>query len=211
MTISGYTLTLAMIAFGIIICFFGFKLFKLSVTVAGVIVGYWTGSFVIDFLGDHMGLDPESIARLVVPIIFAILFGVLAFSFYEKAFIVVVAALVTRLLFTTTQKTDFIPVSEFKVRLVVFAVCLVVGVIIGVACYLMQKTAIIFLSAVGGATLIKVALVPYILRLTSFCSLIAQLLTKIFATDIKPYGAIGGILILSFSIAGLIVQIRREQ
>ncbi len=209
--ISGYLLTFGLLGFGIVICFCGYKLFKLSVTVAGVIVGYWAGSFITGLLEKHAGLDPKGIPALIIPLIFAAVFGVLAFSFYQKAFTVVVAALVTRLMISSADYAGLTKNVDLKIKAIIFFACVVVGVIIGVGCYLIQKGAIVFATAFGGATLIRFAVIPYIMKLTGFVDFLTNLAIKVSESNIKPIGAVGGLLVLGFGIAGMIFQFKHNE
>ena len=207
-TLAGHIVTLLYIAFGVIICFWGYKLFKLSVTVAGVLVGYWTGSLVMLLLARYGGFAQTGAGVYIIPLVFALVFGALAFAFYQKAFIVVVAAILTKILIGSAQLAGFLEDTDFKIRLVVYGLCIMVAVIVAVGCFLIQKGAIMFVTAFGGAALIWMAVVKYVFRLTGFVDFFTNLLKKIFDTDIKPSGAIGGLLILGFGIAGFIVQLK---
>lgn len=210
-SISGYLLTFAYLGFGIIICFCGYKLFKMSVTVAGVIVGHWAGSLLMSLLEKYAGLDPEGIPSLVVPLIFAVVFGILAFSFYQKAFIVVVAAIVTRLMISSADFAGLTKDMGMNIKIVVYIACIVVGVIIGVGCFLIQKGAIILATALGGATLIRFAVVPYIMKLTGFVDFLTQFAIKVSEAKIKPVTAVGGLIVIGFGIAGLIFQLKHNE
>jgi len=208
--ISGYALTLGFLIFGFLICFWGYKLFKLSVTVAGVILGFMTGRFILELLLQYAGYVPPKAVSIVIPLLFALVLGVLAFSFYRKAFIFVVAAVVARALYLSIAQTSFSQKTGTFEDLIVMVICGIVGIAAGIGCFLIQKGAIIVMSGFGGASLIKAAVLPYLTGL-SFVTEAATFITeKLFAAHMTPSYATGGLIILIFTIAGIIVQAKQK-
>ena len=208
--LTGYLTSAVLLVLGIIICFRGYRLFKFSVTVAGAILGYQAGTIMINLINRAGGLDTRGVAKTVVPLALAVICGALAFSFYRKAFIFVVAAMVTRIMYRAMKSASFAKNFDAKQTIIVLAISVVVGIAIGMACFLIQKGAIIFVSGFGGASLIESALLKYILMVPFISDAASRFTTKIFSSNITPVNAISGLLVLSFGIAGIIVQTKKR-
>lgn len=209
-SVSGYALGVAFLVFGIIICFSGYRLFKMSVTVAGAVIGFTGGKNIMELITKAADLDPNNAGKTIVPIVLAIVCGVLAFSFYRKAFIFVVASMVTKFAFGCFKESEFTKDFTFKQEIVLLLICMVVGLAIGFACFLIQKGAIIFMSAIGGATLIKAALIKYVLMIPFVTDAATKLTSDLFKSSITPVNAVSGLLVLMFGIAGMIVQVKKR-
>ena len=208
-SITGLVVPIIIIILGAVICFSGYKLFRFSITVAGVITGYLGGKFLLSILEEVSGKSLAYVVELVIPFVFAVVLGALAFSFYKKAFIFVVAVVTTKLLYSSVGASSLSESFNTKENLIVLGISFVIGIAFGIACFLIQKGAIIFVSGMSGAWLITYAALPFLQKL-SFVTKAATFATeKLFNSKIDGTFAVSGLLILILGITGIVVQTKR--
>ena len=69
-------------------CFNGYKLFRLSLGIAGSVAGFSLGRLLIDITGE-MGVEWSNVAKIICLAVLTIGLGVLAFKLYMKALIAI--------------------------------------------------------------------------------------------------------------------------
>lgn len=84
------------LAAGLLLCFYGFKMFRIAMAVCGFYVGRMLGDLMFGLLADQMPESWVSNAEIIFPIVVAILLAVLSYVIYQKA-----------LCFLTTVFTSF--------------------------------------------------------------------------------------------------------
>ena len=70
---------------GAILCFNGYKLFRLCLAVAGGVLGYVGGTFVCKFIESTGSKLPE-LAKTLIPLIPALVLAIMAFPFAKARF-----------------------------------------------------------------------------------------------------------------------------
>ena len=209
-TIVRYSWEIATVIFGLIMCFSGFRLFKFSITVAGIVIGYGAGTYILSVLSDVTKTTLPLWALLAIPFVFAGVFGALAFSFYKKAFIFVVAVFVARSVYVFVKDTAVVPIHAIKDTLIVMGISIVIGIAVGFAAFLVQKGAIIVFTAFGGAYLISSQLSSYAGKIGAILDTSTKVTDKLFKTDVKPLWAFSGLLILILGVAGIVTQAKKK-
>lgn len=72
-------------ATGILLCFYGFKMFRLSMSLAGFYIGLQLGRFLYGLTASNFPDSWKSNASLLFPIITAILLAILSYAIYKQA------------------------------------------------------------------------------------------------------------------------------
>ena len=73
---------------GVLMCFEGYKLFRLSLGIAGGVAGFILGKIIIS-MTSNMGMSWNYISKSVVLLLFTVGLGILAFTLYMKALIAI--------------------------------------------------------------------------------------------------------------------------
>ncbi len=209
--IYSYSVDIVLAVLGLIMCFGGYKLFKFSVTCAGAVIGYFIGKGIIGIIVDVLRSGLPYWAYMVIPVVFAIVFAVLAFSFYKRAFIFTVAAFVGRWVFTFVKDMALIDITGFKDTIVLIAISAVIGLAMGFAAYLIQRGAIIFFTSFIGSFMVSAAVAGYVSKFKPIMDGSAFLAEKVFKTPIESVKAFSGLLILILGVAGCITQARQKK
>lgn len=194
-----FTLLIAL-ALGVILCFFGYRLFRVAMTLAGFVIGAGIGYYVYALIGDALPEAGSGIWLLAFMGVAGILLGFLSFKIY-KAALFYVTALTTAYLAVklfllsfaggvgvTAFLSYFVKGSEsdqaqalasvevgsrgnvgdliqtgydkipgdgdIQKLLIVVGIALALGVIAGIIVCMLQKPAIIVVTALMGGTLI---------------------------------------------------------
>ena len=150
-------MTIVTIAAGCLVCFAGYKFFRLSLALIGAALGFAAGVLLVDYIASS-GTPLPDIARLIIIGVFTVGFGVGAFALYMKALI-----LVTTLACGYWFYTDYsgmLPEDLAANRLVLLAVGLAAGALLGVLVYFAQKWSISLLTAILGARILSSVLSP---------------------------------------------------
>lgn len=209
--IYGYSVDIVLAVLGLIMCFGGYKLFKFSVTCAGAVIGYSIGKGIISIIVDVLKSSLPYWGYMLIPVVFAVVFAILAFSFYKRAFIFTVAAFVGKWVYTFVQEMALIDITGFKDTIVLIAISAVIGLAMGFAAYLIQRVAIIFFTSFIGGFMVSAAIAGYVVKLKPVMDGSAFLAEKVFNTPIEPVKAFSGLLILVLGIAGCITQARQKK
>ena len=144
MSISDIAINSIIIIVGFVVCFGGFKLFRTSITILGGFMGYNVGVFVTSRLTQLLGIQTNETVNLIIIVVMAIAFAVLSFSTYKSAIIYLTTLAVAYYYSKITG------VSSTKVILT----GLVIGLVIGVLIFIIQKYAIILATSYAGAHMI---------------------------------------------------------
>ena len=150
-------LTIVTIAAGCLVCFAGYKFFRLSLALIGAALGFAAGVLLVNYIASS-GTPLPDIARLIIIGVFTVGFGAGAFALYMKALI-----LVTTLACGYWFYTDYsgmLPEDLAANKLVLLAVGLAAGALLGVLVYFAQKWSISLLTAILGARILSSVLSP---------------------------------------------------
>ena len=150
-------LTIVTIAAGCLVCFAGYKFFRLSLALVGTALGFVAGVLIVRYLGVS-GVEIPELAAIIIYAVLAVGFGVGAFALYMKALI-----LVTTLACGYWFYNDYngiLPEDVAGNKIVLLVVGLAAGALLGVLVYFAQKWTISLLTALLGARLLSSVLSP---------------------------------------------------
>ena len=206
-----YIVDIVMALLGLIICFSGYRFYKFAISCAGAVVGFLLGKGIISIIRDVFGSALPSRVTTAVPLIFALVIGVLAFSFYKKAFIFIVAAFVGRWIYIFVNETAVFKVNGIKDSLILIGIGAAIGLATGFAGFLIQKWAIIVMTAFMGAYVVSIPSSVYMSKLPLLLDAAAYVTDKLFKTAVLPSRALAGLLILILAVAGILVQSKSKK
>ena len=201
---------LAVIA-GCLMCFNGYKLFRLSLGIAGAVAGFTIGRFLINMTGD-MGIAWSDIARIIFLAVFTIGLGLLAFKLYMKA-LIAVTTIVCAFWFYDDFNFIFERVTNSALRIVLTVGSgIVAGVLIGIIVYYAQKWTISLFTAFVGARVIAEVLAP-ILWSGIFSGEYAGIIEKrVLGPDLGlTYSLVRLLVLVAFCAAGFVIQLKTSK
>lgn len=201
---------LAVIA-GCLMCFNGYKLFRLSLGIAGAVAGFTIGRFLINMTGD-MGIAWSDIARIFFLAVFTIGLGLLAFKLYMKA-LIAVTTIVCAFWFYDDFNFIFERVTNSALRIVLTVGSgIVAGVLIGIIVYYAQKWTISLFTAFVGARVIAEVLAP-ILWSGIFSGEYAGIIEKrVLGPDLGlTYSLVRLLVLVAFCAAGFVIQLKTSK
>ncbi|MCR5527875.1 MAG: TMEM198/TM7SF3 family protein [Saccharofermentans sp.] len=148
MSLSGFLPSIFMLIAGILVCGYGYRFFRLSVTLVGASIGFSLGVMIATTI--LASLSP--VFHWIIVGVFTIGIGSVAFAFYQKA-IILICTIGVGYWFVN----DY---AEPSVRN--WAIGLGIGLVVGFAAFFLQKAAIMLVTSVAGAKMITTAALPYI-------------------------------------------------
>ena len=80
-----YILIAMTLAAGILLCFYGFKMFRISMAFAGFYVGMQLGSMLFGLFSEHIGESWSGTAEKAFPIVVAVLLALVSYAVYKHA------------------------------------------------------------------------------------------------------------------------------
>ncbi|MEI8199795.1 MAG: hypothetical protein WCG21_07025 [Eubacteriales bacterium] len=238
---------------GVILCFFGFRLFRLAMSLAGFVLGAGIGYFIYSLAGSYLPAAGSGIWIMVFMGVGGILMGILSYRIYKAAlfyttmlltaFVVLKTFLltmgsgvgVTAFFMTLIGNTKIggvadsitevsvgkgstvgtavaealtkIPGSTQNEKFwIVVGIALVAGAIIGGVVCLLQKPAIIVVTAAIGGLLITQGVFSLIQSLNAFDTS-AQTIVKSFAVG-NGRPALSALVAAAFIALGIIAQFK---
>lgn len=201
---------LAVIA-GCLMCFNGYKLFRLSLGIAGAVAGFTIGRFLINMTGD-MGIAWSDIAKIIALAVFTIGLGLLAFKLYMKA-LIAITTIVCAFWFYDDFNFLFERVTNSALRIVLTVGSgIVAGVLIGIIVYYAQKWTISLFTAFVGARVIAEVLAP-ILWSGIFSGEYAGIIEKrVLGPDLGlTYSLVRLLVLVAFCAAGFVIQLKTSK
>ena len=196
---------------GCLMCFCGYRLFRLSLGIAGGVAGFIIARFIIQLTAEA-GLEWNATAKLIVLALFTIGLGVLAFALYMKA-LIAITTIICSFWFYDDFNALFDKIDNYVLRLVLtFGAGLLVGVLIGVIVYFAQKWTISLLTSFIGARVISSALTP-ILWSGIFSQETKSIIEhQLLGSDVEfNYTLIRIIILVAFCAAGFVIQIKSRK
>lgn len=201
----------AMFAIGIMLCFWGYKAFKATITCAGIVIGYQIGAFFERWIEAFMDKQLDDPFPIVLRIVFAIVLGILAFKFYKKGIIVVVTYFVAKSAYSIIATAVPQKVAVTKDNLVVLGICIVIGLVVGILSIYVQKWIIIILSSIGGSMLIAELASKYLYNLNLIKDGASVVVSKLFKAQVNSATAFAGLLVLILCIFGIVIQAKNTK
>ena len=195
---------------GCLLCFKGYKLFRLSLGIAGGIAGFILGRLFIQLTSQSIHWNDT--ARFIVVMAFAIGLGIFAFTLYMKA-LIAVATIVCAFWFYDDFNALFSEISDSTLRLILpFGAGILAGLLIGVIVYFAQKWTIAFFTSFMGARIISDAVTPILWSGIFSKESTGIIEHQLLGADIEfNYTLIRIIILVAFCSAGLVIQLKRQK
>ncbi|MBR3340197.1 MAG: DUF4203 domain-containing protein [Clostridiales bacterium] len=204
-------ITVLAIVAGSLMCFEGYKLFRLSLGIAGGVAGFVISRFLINFTGE-MGISWSDLAKLIFILILTLGLGILAFTLYMKA-LIAITTIVCAFWFYDDFNFLFERVSNNALRIAItIGSGLIAGILIGIIVYYAQKWTISLFTAFVGARMISGVLAPVLWSAVlsgEYAGIIEQ---KVFGSDIGVSSSLVRVLLLTaFCTAGFVIQLKTSK
>ena len=194
---------------GLILCFNGYKLFRLCLAVVGGVLGYIGGTFIVKF-AEAQGSPLPELAKLLVTLIPAIVLAIASFALYMKALIGLTALFCAY--FVYTDYGQLFPGQGVSKVLVPLLTGFVIGMILGVVVYFAQKWTICFFTAFVGARIIASASAPFLWNLLKANPYALYIQDSFLGTRVTDTPALTAcFIIVAFTAAGLVVQLKSSK
>lgn len=193
---------------GVIAGFAGYKTFRFSVTMLGAYGGYLFGNYAYDAFGKDLGINGNMNAYWIIIGLFVIAFGSAAFALYRKAIIGITTLIVAYWFYTGYTIAN--PPSNAGTHVIIAAIGIVFGGIVGVAVYHISKYAIMFITAAIGGYITAGALTPIFMQIEPLKEGIMNLTGKAFDITVansKETLVMSSFLAIVFAVAGFVVQL----
>ncbi len=196
---------------GVLMCFEGYNLFRLSLGIAGGVAGFLLGRAVINFTAD-MGVAWNPIMKIAVLIVFTLGLGIFAFALYLKA-LIAITTIVCAFWFYDDFSFLFERVSNSVLRIIfTFGAGLIAGALIGVIVYFAQRWTISLFTAFAGARVLSGVLSPIIwsgFLSGEYAGIIEQ---RVLGSDIGfDYTLVRLLLLVGFCAAGFAIQLKTSK
>ncbi len=201
---------LAVIA-GALVCFNGYKLFRLSLGIAGGVAGFVIGRFFVDFTG-QMGLEWNDTVKTAVIIALTVILAILAFTLYMKA-LIAITTIICAFWFYDDFNFIFERVENSALRIVfTFGAGLIAGALIGVIVYFAQKWTISIFTAFVGARIISGVLAPMLWSALSSGAYAGVFEHGVLGEDIgMSLSVVRLVMLIAFCTAGFIIQLKTSK
>lgn len=194
---------------GAILCFNGYKLFRLCLAVAGGVLGYVGGTFVCKFIESTGSKLPE-LAKTLIPLIPALVLAIMAFTLYMKALIAITALFCAY--FVYTDYGELFPGKGASKTLMPLLVGFVIGLVLGIVVYFAQKWTICFFTAFVGARVIALASSIYLWNLLKANPYALYIQDSFLGTRVTDTPALTAcFIIVAFTAAGFVVQLKSSK
>lgn len=208
---SDIVITVIAVLAGCLMCFEGYKLFRISLGIAGGIAGFVLGKLLIGLTANN-GFPWSMTGKFIVLALFALGCGILAFKLYMKA-LIAITTIVCAFWFYDDFGFLFSKISHSGARFVLTCVSgLAVGAIIGVVVYYAQKWTISLLTAFIGARVISGVLAPVLwsgILSGDYAGIIEH---QILGGDVEINYTLIRVLVLAvFCTAGFLIQLKTSK
>lgn len=186
----------AFFAIGIVLCFKGFKAFKLALALLFLVIGAYSGLRLYEFLTPYIITDRPDTIMMIFVIVLGLIFASMSYWLYDKALVMLVTFAGCYLFYNGYIYILVNPSGMSKSKALIIG--LIFGLICGIAVHFLQRLAIkIFTSAVG-AYFIASGITPYLLSIEKLNEICSKIYDNVFDNfDIKGPEAL---LILVFTI-----------
>ena len=194
---------------GAIICFNGYKIFRVCLAVLGGMLGYILGDFICN-LAQGQGQPVSLLARLLITGIPTIALAIASFALYMKALIGLTALFCAY--FVYKDYGSLVPGNGPSKALLSLLAGFVAGLLLGVIVYFAQKWTICFFTAFLGARIIASATAPFLWGLLKDNQYALYFQDTLLGTRITEAPALtASFIIVAFTAAGLVVQLKSSK
>lgn len=208
---TNIVVTVIAVLAGALMCFEGYKLFRLSLGIAGGVAGFILGKIIIS-MTSNMGMSWNYISKSVVLLLFTVGLGILAFTLYMKA-LIAITTIVCAFWFYDDFSFLFVKIEGNGLRfLATYGTGLVVGAIIGIIVYYAQKWTISLFTSYVGARIISGALAPIIWAGVSSGEYAGIIEQRVIGEEISmSYALIRLVVLVAFCAAGFAIQLKTSR
>ncbi len=191
-------------------CFEGYKLFRLSLGIAGGVAGFVLAKLLIELTGSW--INWSGTAKIIVLAVFTIVCGVLAFTLYMKA-LIAITTIVCAFWFYDDFQFLFSGIENSVLRVVLtYVVGFFAGMLIGVIVYYAQKWTISLLTSFVGARLISGVLAPVIWSGVFSGQYAGIIERQVIGSGVEVnFSLIRLLLVVAFCVAGFIIQLKTQK
>lgn len=194
---------------GLIVCFNGYKIFRLCLAIIGGVLGYIGGTFIVNFV-QAQGTALSEIAKLIITLVPAIVLAIASFALYMKALIALTALFCAY--FVYVDYGDLFPGKGTTKALMPLLTGFVIGLIMGVVVYFAQKWTICFFTAFVGARIIAASSAPFLWNLLKGNPYALYVQDNFLGTRVTETPALTAcFIIVAFTAAGLVVQLKSSK
>ena len=194
-----------LIVVGIIVCFSGYRFFRLSLALIGAGIGFSLGNYIFDKFIDATNLGSSDIFYLVVVLFFTIGLASLSYVFYLRA-LMVVTTIGTGYWISSFCRTYW-GKDDIKTFVISWLIGIGIGIIIGLVIRSLNRWAIILFTSIGGARIVAGLSAPFMITNEPLKNTVIKIANSIFPGLIgKPVVLLSGMLTLILFTAGVIVQ-----
>ncbi|MCQ2528884.1 MAG: TMEM198/TM7SF3 family protein [Saccharofermentans sp.] len=196
---------IVLIVIGLLVCFLGYKFFRLSLSLIGAGLGVLIAEFLFDNYASVVNLDGNEVAQVIIVALFAIGLGSLAYSLYMKA--VMFITILGCGFWISSCYQSYSGDASVKGIIISWIVGILVGLIFGVAVRKVQRWAIILFTAFSGAQIVARFSAMYMITNPTLEDVTVKIGKSLFpGMTESPQTLLAGILLIMFFTAGVIVQ-----
>ena len=208
---TNIVITVIAVIAGCLMCFEGYKMFRLSLGIAGGVAGFILARLFIS-MTSNMGLVWNEIGKNAVIILFTIGLGILAFTLYMKA-LIAITTIVCAFWFYDDFSFLFSKIENNGLKFVLtYGAGLLAGAIIGIIVYYAQKWTISLFTAYVGGRIISEVLSPVIWAGISSGEYTGIIEQKVLGADIElSYTLIRMVVLIAFCAAGFAIQLKTSR
>ena len=208
---TNIVITVIAVIAGCLMCFEGYKMFRLSLGIAGGVAGFILARLFIS-MTSNMGLVWNEVGKNAVIILFTIGLGILAFTLYMKA-LIAITTIVCAFWFYDDFSFLFSKIENNGLKFVLtYGAGLLAGAIIGIIVYYAQKWTISLFSAYVGGRIISEVLSPVIWAGISSGEYTGIIEQKVLGADIElSYTLIRMVVLIAFCAAGFAIQLKTSR
>lgn len=156
---SNVVVSILTLVLGAIVCFAGYRFFRLSLALIGGVAGFVTGSYVNRLIAANIDSAPSLTLRLVILAIFTLGFAIGAFVLYMKALVLISAVVCAYWVYNDYSGVGRIA-GESSGRVILVLTGLAAGALIGALVYSAQKWSISLFTALYGAKIMASVIAP---------------------------------------------------
>ena len=201
---------IVLIVIGLLVCFLGYKFFRLSLSLIGAGLGTLIAEFLFDNYASLINLDGNEVAKFVFIIMFAIGFASLAYALYMKAAMVI--TIIGFGFWINSCYRLYSGDTSIKGNIISWIVGILIGVVLGFAVKKVQRWAIIIFTAFSGAQIVARFSAMYMISNPSLEKITIRTGEMLFpGMSGSPQTLLAGILLIMFFTAGVIVQSQEKK
>ena len=207
-TILNYlTGTIGLIA-GILLCFFGYKMYKFSISVLGFVAGWYFSDFIIGWLCEYTDLSITSNVSRIVKIVFAVICFILAYAYWKSALRTISATVCAVLIFKLLRNYVIVDTNKFLMSTILLVVSLCIGAVAGFVVVSFEKIAVIIMTSVSGAFLVSENGANLLFSSAEANRFLADFSVKTFKSAIVVENYLPLVILILFAVLGILIQIK---